>query len=370
MPVVLDRRELERFGVDLLGAAGISAAGALEASRVLMYADERGLDTHGHGALATIYLPRLLDGRIDPAARIRVLAEHRACVAFDAGNGLGLVSMTAAMDRAIDLARRFGVAAATVRRSSHFGAAGYYATRAAQHGCVGIVMTNCGAQRVVPPLGGKDRLFGTNPIGAALPADGQADLVLDMSTTAVAAGRVAAAAREQRAIPAGWLVGENGATVTDASALGRGEADLCWLGGELRSGGAKGFGLGLLVELLCGPLAGAAYGPQGGLDPLAHERDDHDVGHLALVLDPSAFPGGESFGALVAEVLQTLTESATRGDDPVRYPGQPEAERARATAVTGTMTLADHLVGPLREYAERLGVVAPAALRAADRRTS
>jgi LDH2 family malate/lactate/ureidoglycolate dehydrogenase len=370
VPVTIDRAELERFGVALLVAAGVAPAQARRAERVLMYADERGLTTHGHGALASIYLARLLDGRIDPRSEPLVLSEYRGCVAFDAGHGLGLAAMTTAVERAIELARRFGVSVATVRRSSHFGAAGFYAALGARAGCVAIAMTNCGRQRVVPPLGGSARLLGTNPIGAAVPAAARADFVLDMSTTAVAAGRVAAARREGRAVPPGWLLDASGGAVTDPEAYANGTADLCWVGGGLETGGAKGFGLGLLVELLCGPLAGAGFGPQEAVNGGGGGIDDRDVGHVALVIDPSAFPDGHSFAARADGLLATVAQSPGRGGAPVRYAGQPEAERAVAAETCGVVALADHQLEPLLELAAQMHVSPPAGLPAAPARAT
>jgi LDH2 family malate/lactate/ureidoglycolate dehydrogenase len=356
--------ELSALAAAILTRLGLDPADAQVAADVLCYADASGLGTHGVGALATIYGPRLADGRIDPGATPAVVARHGSCAAFDGNHGLGLVTMTRAVDQAAEAAREFGVGMATVRRSSHFGAAGYYAHRAAQQGLVGLVMTNCGIQGVVPPLGGAVRMLGTNPIGAGVPAGDLPPFVLDMSTTVVAAGKVAAARRSGTAVPAGWLAGPDGADVSDPEAYYDGRADVRWLGGDLERGGAKGYGLALLVELLCGPLAGAGFAPRREVLRAGPAGDDRDIGHLVIVIDPAALGDAAGFQRSAEEVLGAVRDCPPAAyASGVTYPGEPEARRA-ADAAAG-VELPDHLVGQLIGLAARLGVALPAALTAA-----
>lgn len=129
-----------------------------------------------------------------------------------------------------------------VRNSSHFGCAGYYTHRLARFDLAGIAMTNCGNQGVVPPLGGTVRMLGTNPISAAVPAGSLPPFVLDMSSTAVATGKLAAARRDGQPVPPGWLVGRDGSAVTDPAAYYDQPADVAWLGGRAETGAAKGYG--------------------------------------------------------------------------------------------------------------------------------
>jgi LDH2 family malate/lactate/ureidoglycolate dehydrogenase len=366
-PIAL--HELHTFGVELLCRLGVRREDALVAADALVYADARGLGTHGIGALATIYGPRLLDGRIDPAASARTVLEHGATAVIDARGGLGLVAMTRAMDLAASQARRHGVGAVTVRHSSHFGAAGYYADRAAEAGCIGLAMTNCGTQGVVPPLGGTTRLLGTNPIGAAVPTGSEPPFVLDMSTSAVAAGKVAAARRAGTSVPNGWLAGPDGADADDPQDYYDGRADMRWLGGRLATGAAKGYGLGLLVDLLCGPLAGAGCGPRAEALAGGPPADDDDIGHVAIALDPAAFGSPDGFRTGVDDLLSCLRASPPAPGVPaVTYPGEPEARRAADAAALGA-TLPEHLTAPLVELAGQLGVPVPAALRSGHSET-
>jgi LDH2 family malate/lactate/ureidoglycolate dehydrogenase len=349
----------------LLVKAGLDEDGAAMAADVVCYADERGLATHGVNALVSMYVPWLRDGRVDAKAGLRTVGGEGVVTVLDGGNGLGPVVMTRAVDCAMDAARQHGAGIVAVRGSTHFGAAGFYTHRMARAGLIGIAMTNCGAQGVVPPLGGVKRLLGTNPLSAAVPAGTMPPFVLDMSTTAKAAGHIRAAWRDGRPVPEGWLIGKGGEDVTDPGAYYAGEADLAWLGGRLLTGGAKGYGLGLLVDLLCGPLTGASYGPHAGALDRAEPSVDHNVGHLAIAIAPAAFGDREAIERDVAVLLGTVCASPpVAGGDTVTYPGEPEARCAAEVAIGGVSLTATTVAAAVK-LAIELDVPVPSALRTA-----
>lgn len=343
LPVLTQRVE------DILRRCGLSEQDAHTATEVIVYADSRGFTTHGCNALTGIYAPRLRDGRINPRAVPRTLRDHGATAVLDGDRGLGLVTMSRATDLAASKAARYGIGMVAVRDSTHFGSAGYYAHRVSQTGQVVMVMSNCGAQGVVPPPGSATRMLGTNPLALAAPAPGGADFVLDMSATTVATGKIRAAQRAGRPVPSGWLVGHDGAGSTNPDDFFEGRAEVTWLGGGLETGGAKGFGLATFVDLLCGPLAGAAFGPTPVQLESDEELPDTDIGHVVIVIDPAAFatfsgedPGSsgtgdsEHFGAQSRLLLDSLTSAPTLPGQPrVSYPGLPEHEKAGAAEVAG-----------------------------------
>lgn len=349
----------------LLMKAGLDGDSAAMAADAVCYADERGLATHGISALVSMYVPWLRDGRVDAKARLREVGGAGVVTVIDGGNGLGPVVMTRATDRAMDAARQHGAGIVAVRGSTHFGAAGFYTHRMARAGLIGIAMTNCGTQGVVPPLGGVRRLLGTNPLSAAVPAGTMPPFVLDMSTTAKAAGHIRAAWRDGRPVPEGWLTGKGGEDVTDPGAYYAGEADLAWLGGRLITGGAKGYGLGLLVDLLCGPLTGAGYGPHAGVLDQAEPSLDHNVGHLAIAIAPAAFGDRDAIERDAAILLGTVCASPpVAGGDPVTYPGEPEARHVADVAIGG-IPLAAITVAAAVKLATELEIPVPSALRTA-----
>ncbi|GAA4996462.1 hypothetical protein GCM10025734_28190 [Kitasatospora paranensis] len=187
-----------------------------------------------------------------------------------------------------------------------------------------------------------------------------------MSATTVATGKIRAAQREGRQVPEGWLTTPDGSPVTDPDAYFEGKADVTWLGGSAATGGAKGYGLAILVDLLCGPLAGASWGPTPDLLVNGDERPDTDIGHTVIAIDPAAFGAAESFGRGARELLDTVSACppAVPGGR-VTYPGAPEAVRAAESRSAG-VALPGHVAAQLAAMAERLELPLPAELQAAE----
>ena len=364
MTAHLPPADLHRTVRDVFIHCGLPADAADAAAEPVCYADRHGFATHGVNQLVNNYAPGLRSGRIPSSAAPEVVGGLGAVAVVDGHAGLGLVTMTFAVDKAAELAREHGVGAVAVRNSGHFGAAGYYSHRLATRGMVGIAMTNCGAQGVIPPLGGAVRMLGTNPLSAAVPAGEVAPFVLDMSTTVVATGRVKAALRDGEEVPPGWLVSRSdGTPVTSPAAYVDETADVQWLGGSLVTGGAKGFGLGLLVDLLCGPVAGAAFGPRREVLAGGPPADDTDIGHFVLALDTRAFGDQADIEARAGELLSTVAASPPAGyATSVTYPGAPEAARAKTADVEG-IPLDKPVAAAFAELLAELGIDAPEGMR-------
>ncbi|MGW4513755.1 Ldh family oxidoreductase [Streptomyces sp. NPDC004393] len=341
-------------------ARGLPEPRARQASEALCYGDLVGVGSHGTVNLARLYLPLLEEGRADPAGCPVVLADHGAAVLVDARRSLGLWQASEAMDLAIERAARLGVGLVSVRRGTHFGCAGYHARRAAERGMVGLVSSNCGRQRIARPPGGRVALLGTNPLSVAAPAGAHPPFVLDMSTTAVPTGRVRAAARIGQQIPPGWLADESGRDVTDPAAFDRGEAHLLWLGAA--NSAFKGFGLGLMVEVLSALVAGSGFGPADealSADGRPSGRDD-DIGMLMVAIAPALLRGPEAVARDAEQLFGTvLACPPADGDHPVRYPGWPEAERALRRREHG-VPLEAPVHSELAGLADALGLPFPA----------
>jgi LDH2 family malate/lactate/ureidoglycolate dehydrogenase len=321
-------RDLVAFVADVLIARGLPEGRAGVAAEALCHGDLTGFTSHGITNLTRLYLPLFDSGRCDPRAEPRIVADHGASVLLDARRALGLWAAAEAMDLAVERARQYGVGMVSVRGATHFGCAGHHALRAVRHHMVGLVTANCGRQRIVRPVGGRAPMLGTNPLALAAPAGDRPPFVLDMATTVAPTGRIRASARAGQSVPEGWLQDDDGAPVTDPAAFDRGEAHLRWLGGDPHTGAYKGFGLGLLVEVL------SALVPGAGLGPRAEEAEpvgpDDDIGCFLLAIAPGRLrpeaefltDAGGLFGAL-------LGCPPVRADEPVRYPGWPEDARCR-----------------------------------------
>lgn len=353
--------DLRSFTALVFAARGVPPGRAEAAADALCYGDLTGASSHGVANLTRLYLPLFEAGRVACGAEPRVLCDLGAAVLLDAGRALGLWAATEAMDLAAVRAGRHGVGLVSVRGATHFGCAGYHAARAVRHGMVGVVAANCGRQRIARPPGGRVAMLGTNPLSVAAPAGDLHPFVLDMSTTAAPTGRIRAAARARQPIPPGWLADDDGNPVTDPAAFDRGAAHLLWLGGAPESGGYKGFGLGVMVEVLAGLVSGAGLGPAPQAlagDGTPTGRDD-DIGYLVLAIAPGVLRGPAAVDRDTRTLFGSLLACPpVRGGAPVRYPGWHEAERARENAELG-VPLAEPLWLELRDLAAALGLAAP-----------
>ena len=283
----------------------------------LVEADLQGVPTHGVARLP-FYCSRLRRGLIEPRPALTVVAETSSAALLDAGNGLGPVGGRRALSIAGEKARSSGVGACGVRRSNHLGMLGWYVEAAAREGMVALAFSNAPATMAAP--GGRTRLLGTNPLAAGLPAGARGPVVVDMATSQVARARITAASARGEPIPSGWAFDLEGRPTTSAAAA---------LAGTVAPlGGAKGFGLALLVEALAGVLTGAGVGPEVTGTVSDSDRAS-DVGHLFLVFDPSAL--GVDFEARMAGLVELVrgSRSADGGEGP-RLPGERRrAERER-----------------------------------------
>jgi LDH2 family malate/lactate/ureidoglycolate dehydrogenase len=329
-PVRVRYENLLSFTTTVFTERGVPPDRARTAATALCYGDLTGHDSHGVVNLTRLYLPLSDDGRVDPVATPEIRTDLGACVLMDAHRALGLWAATEAMERAVERARRYGIGLVSVRGGTHFGCAGGHAALASDHGMIGLVTSNCGGQRIAPPPGGTLAMLGTNPLSVAAPAMEGHPFILDMSTTVVPTGRVRAAARAGQPIPEGWLEDGSGRPVTDPGAWDRREAQLRWLGGDSQY---KGFGLGIVVEVLSALLSGSAVGPAPAAldgDGGPHGRDD-DIGYLVAALAPDQLRPGDGFSGDAQALFATLLACPARNAaEPVRYPGWPEAERAAA----------------------------------------
>lgn len=353
--------ELVGFTTGVFEHHGLPLERAGQAAEALCYGDLTGLSSHGLVNLTRLYLPLLREGRADPHAELEVLTDHGPSVLVDAHRALGLWAASEAVRLAVERASRYGVGLVSLRGGTHFGCAGYHASLAARRQMVGLVAANCGRQRIAPPPGGTVAVLGTNPLSLAAPAVADHPFVLDMSTTVVPAGRVRAAARAGRPIPPGWLADEQGRPVTDPAEFDRGAAHLLWLGGRPETGAFKGFGLGLLVEVLAALVSGAGRGPTPEAllgDGRPSGRDD-DIGYLALAVAPGLLRQERAFLDDAGELFGTLLACPPAGRHRrVRYPGWLEAERARRRLDQG-VPLPAALYSELREVARAAGLSAP-----------
>ena len=338
IPAELWRRQIEA----VLASWGMAEAEAGTTAGILLAADLMGIDSHG-AALLPLYEEVIREGGAVTAPEVDVVRDAGAVALIDAGGGFGHVPSAMAVEMAAEHAGRLGLAAVSVRNSSHYGAAGVYARRLAERGLVGV-STSSVWQAAIVPTGGLEPKLGTNPWAFAAPSARGRPFLLDMATSTAAIGKIKLAQRAGRALPEGWAMTPEGAPLTDpAAALAH--TLLVPLGGH------KGYGLASMVEILSSVFSGAAPTPARG-----EPGGPHDVGHFVLALDPAAVRGSrEAFEADLDRMVDGLraTRPADRGR-PVMVAGDPEYACEDERHAHG-IPLPGPLAAQLREIAERSG---------------
>lgn len=309
--------ELETLAARAFARSKTSDANARSVARALVAAEADGLPSHGLSRLAA-YCDQAIAGKVDGFAIPRASRPKPAVIAVDAASGFAFPALEAGFAAAIPAARETGLVAVAVGRSHHFGVAGHAVERLADAGLVGIAFGNSPA--AISPWGGAKPLFGTNPIAFAWPRAGRPPLVIDLSLSKVARGKIMVAAQKGEAIPEGWALDAEGRPTTDAKAA--------LAGAMIPMGDAKGAALVLMVELLAVALTGSNFGWEASSFFDAKGPPPH-VGQMFLAFDPAAFA---SNGAARAEVLfQAMGAQAG-----VRLPGDRRfklREKAKADGV-------------------------------------
>ena len=304
----------------ILGAAGVPEAAAQLMADAMVYANLRGVDSHGVQLLPA-YVRQIEEESVRPEAHGRVVSESGACMVYDGENGLGCVVSEACCGHAVRLARKHGLGMVVARGSNHFGTAAYWAQKISTEGMIGVVM--CNASPRVPPWQGREGRFGTNPLCMSLPAPPPDSWLLDMATTTVAANKIYnAAAKGETTIPSGWA--------TDADGLPTNDVPTAIAGLLMPLGGYKGSGLAFLVEILCAVLSGGAMSSEvGGLYILDRASG---TGQCFLAIDVARFLPMEEFRARIGTLVRHVKSAKpAAGYTEVMVAGDPEwrAEEAR-----------------------------------------
>jgi len=335
---------LTDWAMRCLQALDVPEADARLVAESLVQTSLWGIDSHGIARLPH-YLDRLSHGSDRARPAIVVTATGPCTAQVDGGAGLGIVVAQRANALAIEIAQRNGLAAVGVTNSAHCGAIGLYTRTAARAGLIGIAFTH--ADKVVAPHGGHQPFFGTNPVSLAFPRAHGEPVCLDMATSAIPWNRVMNARREGTPLPPGVIIDADGRETTDAQAA----RALRPLGGL--DYGHKGYGLALVIDLLCGPLNGNPFGPHIGPMYAQLERP-RSIGAFFIVIDPQRFAGGAT---LAATVEQMARELATEPGAP-QMPGDPEAAHEARRRSEG-IPVEPGLQAEMRAWSTRLAVAAP-----------
>ena len=293
---------------DALRRAGACDEQASASARALVLAQAQGLESHGLSRVAQ-YRSHLKTGRVDGAALPRIVNARSAAVLIDAGEGLAFAACELAVKEAIARARSAGIAIAGVTNSHHAGVLVDHLRPVAEAGMLGLAL--CNTPAAMPVAGGRHAVLGTNPVAAAFARRDAAPLLIDLSLSEIARGKLMVAAQQGQPIPLGWALAADGQPTTDPQAGLQGS--MLALGAATSSKGAT---LALMVELLAAALLGANFGFEAS-SFFAADGNRPRLGQVFIVIDPGALAGSDVYldrvEALIAEM---------RTDDGVRLPGE------------------------------------------------
>jgi LDH2 family malate/lactate/ureidoglycolate dehydrogenase len=324
------------FTKSILQKIGCSSTDSDIATRVLLSADLRGIDSHGVARLSG-YVRLWESQRINPKPGKRIVHESPSTAVVDGDSGLGLVIAPFAMQIAIEKAKTAGTGWVAVQNSNHFGIAGYHAMMALTHDMIGIALTN--ASPLVAPTFSVERLLGTNPICVAIPAGDEPPFVADMATTTAANGKLEILQRKNGVAPLGWIQNKKGEPSTNPHELKAGGA-LLPLGGDREHGSHKGYALGAMVDIFSAVLSGANYGPWvppfPAYVPLPDEQPGKGIGHFFGAMSIDAFRPAEDFRKHMDKWIRRFRSAKTiEGQQTVLIPGDPEREMESERMTTG-----------------------------------
>ena len=295
-----------------LTALGMPADQAATCADCFLFASLRGIDSHGIIVLFPTLARQLAEGQVRTDVAVSVEQETPATARLDGNFAAGAIIGRRAMELAMAKARQVGAGVVAAARCRHFGAASYYCCLAAEQGLIGLAM--CDAYPNVAPYGGAAALHGTNPIAYAVPVEGGPPLVLDVATSVGALCQVTKERRRGQPIPPSWALDRDGSPPTDPAAA----AVL------LPFGGHKGYGLALLVDLLCAALTGSPIAREHIEAAPPGERPGQSFCFLAL--DPAAFGPAGAFAAKVRRLIADAHATpAAEGAAEVLLPGELEA---------------------------------------------
>ena len=337
--------DLQAFIDRVMRACGFPQADAATIARLMTEADIRGSDGHGVFRIPH-YVKRIRSGGMNLKPNIRIVSERKAQALLDGDNGMGHLVMAKATEIAIAKAKETGVAWVGARCSNHAGPAALYAQMPMAHDMIGLYAA-VGNANHVPPWGGTDMLLSTNPIAIAVPCGKRPPIVLDMATTTAAYGKVKMAQQRGEQMPVGWMIDKQGNPLTDPNRASEGFL--------MPIGGAKGYGLALMLGLLAGTLNGAAMG-KDVVDFTSDHVTPTNTGQFIIALDIAAFADVAAFKSDADDIFDQMKGSRTMGGvSEVKLPGENAWTIAQERRAKG-VPLGPELVKALNATAKELGV--------------
>jgi LDH2 family malate/lactate/ureidoglycolate dehydrogenase len=306
---------LRSLVTDVFERCGMRPADAALLADTLVFADLRGVNSHGVLRVPE-YIKKLTGQGVDPQGQPRIVRDSGACLVVDAGNNMGQIGAYFAMEQVIDRAKSTGIAAAGIRGSNHCGAMAYFAMQALEHDMIGLATTN--ALPTMAPWGGAERILGINPLGVAIPAGEERPIVYDAAFSGSSHGKIRVYHQRGLTLPDGWALDQDGRPTTDPTVA---------IDGLLAPiGGFKGTGLAMIMGILSSMLSGAAYGTElGNMEDGPQPGQD---GHFVAVIRVDAFEAVERFKSRVDQAIRQIHQTRkAAGVDRIYVTGELEFMR-------------------------------------------
>jgi LDH2 family malate/lactate/ureidoglycolate dehydrogenase len=348
--------DLYDFTLKIFTAIGCNEIDAQTASRALLSADLRGIDSHGIARLSG-YVRLWEVKRVNANPAIRIIHESPSTAVVDGDSGLGLVIAPFAMNIAIEKARQVGTGWVSVQHSNHFGIAAHHAMMALENDMIGLAFTN--ASPLVAPTFSTDKMLGTNPICVAVPAGSEPPFVADMATTTAANGKLEILQRKNQQTPSGWVQDKDGHPSNDPHILKEGGA-LLPLGGDKEHGSHKGYALGAIVDIFSALLSGANYAPWvppfPAYVPMPSQQPGKGIGHFFGAMRIDAFRPAAEFKKNMDHWISGFRNAKpVTGHEKVLIPGDPEREFEMIRMKEG-IPLLPSVIDDLEKLGEKLGI--------------
>ncbi len=360
--IKIKREDLESFCAKVFEYYKLSELDALSSAKVLVAADARGIPSHGVGRLRR-YISGLINGLMSPLAKYEVIKDTPISIVINANGAMGAPVSVSTMNKVIEKANKTGVSFGSVKESNHFGIAGYYASMALKHDMIGVAMTNTAALGV--PTFSSKVMFGTNPIAFAAPADKEGEFILDMSTTVITRGKIELYKKIGKDLPIGWAVGKDGKSAIEPEILlndmfNRIGGGILPIGGEGEEfGGHKGYGLAVMVDILCSILCGASSGSDISDTATSSARVSHFFGAIKI----DNFRNPVDFRKDMDKMLSKLREcNPVEGQKQVYYAGLKEKEKEVETQKFG-VPLLENVYNDLCLIAKECNIMIPLVIK-------
>jgi (2R)-3-sulfolactate dehydrogenase (NADP+) len=321
----LDENEAWELVFDALQKHQTSTENAKEVADALICAETDGQSGHGLSRVPS-YIQQLSSGKVDGNAKPTIVGSNGAVIRIDAKNGFAYPALSLAIKELVSCSKKYGIAVASISHSHHFGQAGRHVERLAESELIGLMFGN--TPKAIPPWGGSKALYGTNPIAFSVPRSKTPPLVIDLSLSKVARGKVMMANQKNERIPQGWAIDEQGNPTSDAKKA--------LAGAMLPIGDAKGSALALMIEILSAALTGSNFGFEAS-SFFDSEGDSPGVGQLIIAIDPSFF-SGDVFSERVETIINAILEQPS-----TRLPGNKRLEKRKWREKTKTIAIPQEL---------------------------